>query len=99
MRVVFDGSAKKSSGLSLNDVLKVGPCVQDDLFSILVRFRQYDVVITSDIAKMYCQINILPQQRDLQRILWRPNANSELDHYRLNTVTYGTTVVRVIFGH
>lgn len=91
MRVVFDGSAKTSSGLSLNDVLKVGPCVQDDLFSILVRFRQYDVVITADIAKMYRQINIIPQQRDLQRILWRPNENSELDHYRLNTVTYGTS--------
>ena len=38
LRVVFDGSAKTSSGLSLNDVQRVGPVVQNDLFSIILRF-------------------------------------------------------------
>jgi len=32
-RVVFDGFCKTSTGLSLNDVLMVGPTLQDDLFS------------------------------------------------------------------
>ncbi|XP_053691594.1 uncharacterized protein LOC128740109 [Sabethes cyaneus] len=41
-RVVFDASAKpKPSAKSLNDVLMVGPVVQDDLFSIMLRFRKY----------------------------------------------------------
>ncbi|XP_076397934.1 uncharacterized protein LOC143266219 [Megachile rotundata] len=48
VRVVFDGSAKTSTGISLNDVQRVGPVVQDDLFSILVRFRQHRVVVSAD---------------------------------------------------
>ncbi|XP_055588815.1 uncharacterized protein LOC129741136 [Uranotaenia lowii] len=56
-RVVFDGSAKSSpSGLSLNNVLTVGPVVQNDLFSIMLRFRKHRYVLTADIAKMYRQV-------------------------------------------
>ena len=39
LRVVFDGSAKTSSGLSCNEVQRVGPVVQSDLFAIVLRFR------------------------------------------------------------
>lgn len=89
LRVVFDGSAKTSTGNSLNDVLSVGPVVQEDLFSILTRFRKHQYVITADIEKMYRQINIDPKQRDVQRILWRFNSDDDIKEYRLNTVTYG----------
>ena len=36
LRIVFDGSAKTTNGLSLNDILLVGPNIQQDLFSILL---------------------------------------------------------------
>ena len=39
LRVVFDRSAKISSGLSRNEVQRVGPVVQSDLFVIVLRFR------------------------------------------------------------
>ncbi|KAK9731680.1 hypothetical protein QE152_g13489 [Popillia japonica] len=52
-RVVFDASSKPDSGLALNDVLQVGPCIQDDIFSIMLRFRTHPIVFTADIAKMY----------------------------------------------
>jgi len=69
-RVVFDGSAKTSNGLSLNNILQVGTTVQQDLYSIVLRFRTHQLCFTADIAKMYRQINVYPQIRDLQRILW-----------------------------
>jgi hypothetical protein len=34
-RVVFDGSAKTTSNLSLNSTMMVGPTIQDDLFTLL----------------------------------------------------------------
>nr|CAH7758548.1 unnamed protein product [Callosobruchus chinensis] len=39
---------------------------------------------------MYRQVEVLPSNRDLQRIVWRDSPERELSHYRLNTVTYGT---------
>ncbi|XP_008189612.1 uncharacterized protein LOC103311696 [Acyrthosiphon pisum] len=72
-RVVFDGSARTTSRLALNDVLMRGPTVQEDIFSILVRFRRHQYVITADIEKMFRQIMITPEYCHLQRILWRAN--------------------------
>ncbi|XP_030762927.1 uncharacterized protein LOC115887597 [Sitophilus oryzae] len=77
LRVVFDGSASSSSGISINDCLKIGSTVQNDF------------VLTGDIAKMYRQFMIEPNQRCLQRILWRDNLQENIIHFELNTVTYG----------
>lgn len=38
LRVVFNASSSTSSGVSFNNIQMVGPTVQDDLFSILLRF-------------------------------------------------------------
>lgn len=90
-RVVFDASAKTCTGLSLNDTMMVGPTVQDDIFSILTRFREHTYILTGDIEKMYRQILIHPSQRHLQVILWRENENEPMRYLQLNTVTYGTS--------
>lgn len=68
-RVVFDASAKTSNGLSLNDVLMVGPNIQDKLFAHLLRFRTYKYVIIADIEKMYRQVRVHKDDRRFQRIL------------------------------
>ncbi|XP_035228954.1 uncharacterized protein LOC118201044 [Stegodyphus dumicola] len=52
-RVVFDGSAKSSSGNSLNEKLMVGPQLQTDLTALIIRFRIHR---TADIEKVYRQI-------------------------------------------
>ncbi|GBM45522.1 hypothetical protein AVEN_210248-1 [Araneus ventricosus] len=36
-------------------------------------------------------ILVNPQQRDLQRMLWKNNPDDPVKTYKLNTVTYGTT--------
>ncbi|XP_076384154.1 uncharacterized protein LOC143262078 [Megalopta genalis] len=87
-RVVFDASAKSDTGISLNDALEVGPTIQDDLFSLLLRFRSHAYVLTGDIEKMYRQFLIRPEDRPYQRILWR-NDKNEISTYELKTVTFG----------
>lgn len=88
LRVVFDGSATLHNGVSLNNILSVGPTVQDDLFSILLRFRTNKYALSADISKMYQQI-INPEQYKVQRILWREHKNNPLQIIELITVTYG----------
>lgn len=90
LRVVFDASAKTSSGVSLNDISIVGPTVQSDLISIVTRFRTHRYVMIADIEKMYRQIKLHPAQQDLQRILWREGPDEPVKTFRLLTVTYGT---------
>lgn len=90
LRVVFDASAPTSSGMSINEIQMVGPTMQSDLFAILLRFRQHQCVVSADIANMYRQILVTPEQRHLQQILWRYNASDYLSTYQLNTDTYGT---------
>lgn len=89
-RVVFDASAVTDTGISLNHTQFVGPTLQNDLFSILCRFRKYRYVMVADISKMYRQILIADDQRKYQKIFWRADSKQELKCFQLNTVTYGT---------
>ena len=89
-RVVFDGSAKSTSGFSLNDCLMVGPTIQDDLFTLLLRFRCHAVALKADIGKMYRQFRVGDRDADFQRIVWRDSPEKPLQDYRLLTLTYGT---------
>lgn len=90
LRVVFDASAKTTSGISFNNIQQVGPVVQDDLINILIRFRQHKYVVTSDCEKMYRCCLVKEDQRCLQQILWRLDPSQKLNSYKLNTITYGT---------
>ncbi|XP_070526964.1 uncharacterized protein [Cardiocondyla obscurior] len=89
LRLVFDASAKTSSGVSLNDTLMIGATLQDSLINIILRFRLPVVAITADLQKMYRQVQLHPDDRDYQGILWRFDARDLVEEYRLNTVTYG----------
>lgn len=91
LRVVFNASQPTSNNRSLKDCLLTGPKLQQDLTTILTRWRKHEFVFTADIAKMYRQILIHPADRDLQRIVWRDGTTQQyLTDYRLHTVTYGT---------
>lgn len=90
LRTVFDASAVTSSRVSLNEIQMVGPTVQDDLLSILLRFRQHRYVVSADVEKMYRSVEIIPSQRPLQQIIFRYNPSDRLKTYTLNTVCQGT---------
>ncbi|XP_049865557.1 uncharacterized protein LOC126366489 [Pectinophora gossypiella] len=90
LRAVFNASSPTTSGVTYNDIQMVGPTIQDDLLSILLRFRQHQYVLSADVEKMYRQIVVHPDFRHLQQIVWRCKPSEPLKFYQLNTVTYGT---------
>ncbi|XP_030569188.1 uncharacterized protein LOC115768652 isoform X1 [Drosophila novamexicana] len=90
LRIVFDGSAKSTSGASLNDLLLLaGPPIQPKIFNILLRFRLFKVAVCADI-KMHRCVRITPPDQFLQCILWRENPRARNKTYSSDTVTYGT---------
>ena len=70
VRIVFDCSAKMD-GVSLNDTIYAGPKLQQELFDVLIRFRQNPVALACDIKEMYLQVEIEEKDRPMFRMLWR----------------------------
>ena len=50
IRAVFDASMKTTSGVSLNDMLMVGPTVHPSLVEVLLRFHMHRIAIVADIS-------------------------------------------------
>lgn len=90
LRVVFNASKHTSSGLSLNDLMLKGPNLQQDLQSLLIKWRQFEFAFTADIEKMFRFIWINDTDQTLQKIVWRDSPNERLRDYQLCTITYGT---------
>ncbi|XP_011884025.1 PREDICTED: uncharacterized protein LOC105571160 [Vollenhovia emeryi] len=88
LRVVFNGSSRTSSGHSLNDLLHTGAKLQVDLLNVLLWFRLFRYVFSSDMEKMFRQINVHDSDWDFQRILWFAKTN-RITTFQLTTVTYG----------
>ncbi|GFV60706.1 integrase catalytic domain-containing protein [Trichonephila clavipes] len=93
LRVVFNASCPTSNGRSLNSLQANGGMIQDELFSIIIRFRKQPIAITADIEKMYEITLITPSQKNYLRIPWKSDKNYPISTYRLNTVAYGTTSI------
>ena len=68
-RVVYD-AAREYRGVLLNKFLCRGPIFMQSLRAILIRFGERKHGIAGDIANMFFQIRIAPEDRDMLRILW-----------------------------
>ncbi|XP_065074720.1 uncharacterized protein LOC135698603 [Ochlerotatus camptorhynchus] len=90
LRVVFDASCKTPEGPSFNDALMVGPTVQQEIRSIIMRSRIRRVMIIADAKQMYRQVLVYERDTPLLRIVWTPSLDQPLGTYELLTVTYGT---------
>ncbi|XP_076397901.1 uncharacterized protein LOC143266156 [Megachile rotundata] len=91
IRVVFDASCVSTGRSSLNSVLLPGPKLQSELWMVLTRWRLFRCAFSADIVKMFRQIRVHPEDRDWQRIVWRPSPTEEVRDFRLTTITYATT--------
>lgn len=81
---------KTDNGKCVNEQLASANCKQPDMLTIMIRFRIPKYAFSADIEKMYRQILIKPDQRDLLRIVWRNDPSQPMRNYRLKTITYGT---------
>ncbi|CAK1585754.1 unnamed protein product [Parnassius mnemosyne] len=89
IRVVFDGSAPTSNGVSLNQCLHSGPKLIKDISDILTQFRRHQVVFVADIRMMFRQSVVYRDDRRYQLILWREKPSDPIQVFELNTTTYG----------
>lgn len=89
IRIVFDASAKSSSGRSVNAILSPGPVIQAPLFDQLLRFRFKSIAMTADIVQMYRQISVAPSDRDFARIIYGRHPKEPLQYWRHTTVPFG----------
>ena len=90
LRIVFDASARSSSGVSLNDQLLPGPNMYPHLTSLIISFRQYRVGLTGDISKMFREVGLHPEERDLHRYLVKGD-HQTFQEYRMTRLTFGVT--------
>ena len=89
IRVVLNCSLKYN-GLSLNDCLMQGPDLTNNLFGVLVRFRQYPIAVMADIEKMFYQVKVPYDQRDFLRLFWL-DENQSIVQFRLKVHVFGAT--------
>lgn len=78
VRIVFHGSSRYSEKLSVNDALFTGPKLQNNLISIILRFRLYKYVFCANIRQMYRMIEISAEHRNYLRLFWRFLPNEPL---------------------
>lgn len=90
VRVVFNASEKNKNGVSLNNMLMVGPRLQADLRHTVMRWRVHPIALITDIVKMYRQVRVSDDDVMFQRIVWRDDPEKEIKDYELLTLTFGT---------
>ena len=90
LRVVFDASAKSTTGHSLNDCLLPGPALYPLLTSVILRFRIHLIGMSSDISKMFREVGLHPDEQDFHRFLRRDERGLLQDH-RMTRLTFGVT--------
>ncbi|KRZ00862.1 hypothetical protein T4B_13574, partial [Trichinella pseudospiralis] len=88
--VLGAGKIRNFKGTSLNEQLDSGLKLQADLLGILLRFRRFRVALQSDIAKMFLQVGLREEDRDVCRFLWRKDGpGGPIATYRLTRVCFG----------
>ena len=88
LRIVFDTSAKTSSGISFNQQLLPGPSLHPVLTSVINRFRCHFIAMTSDVSEMFREILLHPDEKDYHRYLVR-NSQGNIQDWHMLHLTFG----------
>ena len=76
----------------MNDCLYRGPILLPDLRGILLRLRQYPIVMLADIEKAYLQVGIQEKDRDVTRFLWFKYPNN-VGNFQRNLEIYTVLIL------
>ncbi len=88
---VVDASAKTTSGISLNDILLPGINLYPLITDVVLFFRTHVIGMSADISKMFREVGLHPDDRDLHRFL-QPGLRGEgITDMRMTRVTFGVT--------
>ncbi|XP_065182586.1 uncharacterized protein LOC135813418 [Sycon ciliatum] len=88
VRVVFDAAAR-CQGKSLNDEMHSGPKLQRDLVHVLMKFCLEPIALVGDIAEMFLQVEIAPEDRKYLRFLWRDTPDEPAAMYEFSRLVFG----------
>ena len=69
LRLVINSSLRYQ-GLSPNDVWIKAPNQLNDMWGILIRFRDHKIALVGDMKKMYNSIHTTQAEKHLRRVLW-----------------------------
>ena len=89
VRIVFNSSAI-FQGHCLNEYWMKGPDLLNNLFGVILRFRENAVAVSGDISKMYHRVLIPEADQHIHRFLWRNMETArDPDVYVKNVLTFG----------
>ncbi|GFT26886.1 integrase catalytic domain-containing protein [Trichonephila clavipes] len=97
LRVVFNATNPTSNGLSLNSIQYNGGLVQNDLFTIMIKFREHPYAFTADVKMIYRMILIHESQQPLLRILWGESPEDPLSRDEEKNFPLAAPVLRENF--
>ena len=87
-RLVVNG-ARRFHGESLNDFLEPGANVMNDLSELLLRIRSHKYVVCCDLANMFLNIKVAPEDRQYLRLFYRSDPTEELKVYQFTVHAFG----------
>ena len=95
LRVVTNSSLN-NNGNSLNSCLAKGPNSLNDMFSIMLRFRCYQVVFLFDLSKAYNTMKTGVVEKHLRRLVWKFKEEDPWQDFAIDKVHYGDQPAAVL---
>lgn len=92
---MFNASASYN-GHALNDYWAKGPHVLNNLFGLLLRFRENPIAFIGDVSKMFNSVKLSEFDCHVHRFQWRDFQDRPPDHYALTAVPFGDVCSPVI---
>lgn len=90
IRPVFDASCKVGRVPSLNECLQKGPNLLELIPAILLRYREGNIGVTSDIRKAFLQIMVVSKDQNYQCFYWWKDLDmKEVIVFRHKMVMFG----------